>query len=111
MAMFSKQAPLETFLRSVKGSSQIEESERSPDRDSPMSAYRLVILTILSQVDDALPEEQLMAQSELSPAAYAEAIAGLQQDGLVQANERGFSLTEAGRDAAERERRRLLSAW
>jgi hypothetical protein len=113
MAGLSKQAPLEAFLNSVSGraSGMPSESEERTDGGSPADAWRLVILTLLSQSDAALSDEELASRSELGTERYRQTLERLRQEKLIEDADGGYELTLLGRELAERERARLLSLW
>jgi predicted methyltransferase len=106
-----KLSTLETFLSSSVGSSKTQTTENSPE-GSPMSAAaRAVVLTILNQVDEPVPDDELKRSSELSSWWYDQIVAQLQREGLIQQGRSGYLITDHGRDVAAKERLRLLSPW
>lgn len=109
MSAFSKQAPLETYLKGVTVRSTPEGHPASPSTEgSPEDFRRVVILTILDQADGPVPEKELEHRSELAE-WYHKTAQGLVTDGHIALTAEGVTLTGQGREAAMKERSRLLN--
>jgi predicted transcriptional regulator len=101
-----KSAPLETYLSGV---APRPEPEETTTPDSAIAPGAVVILTILGHTDGPCSATELAARSELGADRYRQAVADLQSRGLIRSDAAGFVLTDSGREAASRERSRLLS--
>ena len=106
MAGASKADALAMFLTESQALRQ-KTAERPADDDFALPG-RVVILTILCKQAEPMSQEQLMARSELPPAEFGRVVGHLDQMRWIETRNGGLRLTEAGREAAEQERQRLL---
>jgi DNA-binding IclR family transcriptional regulator len=82
---------------------------QSADGDDAAFAGTVVILTILSKQTHPIPADELMRRSELAPDQFERNLTYLVRMDWVEMRNSGFQLTDAGRRAAELERKRLLN--
>ena len=113
MAGPTKQAPLATYLNSSSSESSpaSEEAATPVTERSAADSGRGLMLTILWQAKQPVPEPRLLQECEFSPDRYRRIMGPLRQEGLVEQVADGLQLTEQGRAEAERERERLLSIF
>ena len=95
---------LETFLTGISQS----RGDTCRSADHAAHPGNVIILTILDQETDPTLPDVLMRRSELPPAQFEQVLSHLVEIGWVETQNDGFRLTDAGREAAEQERRRLL---
>jgi hypothetical protein len=110
MAGVPKTDALETFLTGIsqsRGDTGRDDMGGSPDDDAALPG-NVVILTILNKEPDPTPRDVLMRRSELTPGQFERTLEYLLRIGWVEIQNGGFRLTNAGREAAEQERKRLL---
>jgi len=106
MAGAPKTDALETFLTEQAQSDR--DIDRSADDDTAL-AGKVIILTILNKQTHPVLHDELMGRCELPPDQFERNLAYLIRKRWVETRDGSFQLTDAGREAAELERKRLLS--
>ncbi|MFO1083089.1 MAG: hypothetical protein U1E21_00860 [Reyranellaceae bacterium] len=104
--MASKTDALATFLTESQARAE-KSSGPSPDDDSAF-AGKVVLLTILAKQTEPMPLDFLRMRAELPQVEFDRVLNYLIQMRWVDPRDNGFCLTDAGREAAEQERQRLL---
>jgi predicted transcriptional regulator len=108
MAGTPKTDALETLLTEIPQAQTDRETDRSADEDTAF-AGKVIIQTILNKHPDPMSQDELMRRSELPADQFERNLAYLVRMGWVETRNSGFQLTDPGREAAEEERKRLLS--
>lgn len=109
MVASSRPAPLEVFLNSI-GSGAVRSTEsKAADLRSKAESCRTVILTVLGQATTPMPRDVLARSTELASDWFEIMVKQLEFEGLIEQSGAAYVLTGRGREAAERERARLLS--
>lgn len=104
--MAFKTDALATFLTESQAR-MAKEAGPSPNDDSAFPG-KVVVLTILSKQPEPMLLEQLRTRCELPPVEFDRVLDYLIRMRWIESRDNGFSLTTAGREAAEQERQRLL---